>query len=85
MILHLLNSPFRCLGFLLNFKIVCVVVELCCTKLGQLPDFLQSCVNLITYAIPRYIPKQNQFDLMLLVGYAVAESFSNTGKCTIIV
>ncbi|VDK87429.1 unnamed protein product [Litomosoides sigmodontis] len=41
--------------------------ELCCTKLGQMNDFLSLCVSSFTYLVPKYVRKEKQFDLIVLL------------------
>ncbi|EJD75809.1 hypothetical protein LOAG_17116 [Loa loa] len=41
--------------------------ELCCTKLGQMNDFLSLCVSCFTYLVPKYVRKEKQFDLIVLL------------------
>ncbi|MCP9266312.1 3-hydroxy-2-methylbutyryl-CoA dehydrogenase [Dirofilaria immitis] len=41
--------------------------ELCSTKLGQMNDFLSLCVSCFTYLVPKYVRKEKQFDLIVLL------------------
>uniref|UniRef100_A0AC34GWS9 WAPL domain-containing protein n=1 Tax=Panagrolaimus sp. ES5 TaxID=591445 RepID=A0AC34GWS9_9BILA len=40
--------------------------ELCCTKLGDMNNFLEFCLNCITELSPKYAPKDKYFDIILL-------------------
>jgi hypothetical protein len=40
--------------------------ELCCTKLGDMNNFLEFCVNCTTELSPKYAPKDKYFDIILL-------------------
>uniref|UniRef100_A0A2K6W5H4 WAPL domain-containing protein n=1 Tax=Onchocerca volvulus TaxID=6282 RepID=A0A2K6W5H4_ONCVO len=41
--------------------------ELCSTKLGQMNNFLSLCVSCFTYLVPKYVRKEKQFDLIVLL------------------
>uniref|UniRef100_A0A915PJJ4 WAPL domain-containing protein n=1 Tax=Setaria digitata TaxID=48799 RepID=A0A915PJJ4_9BILA len=41
--------------------------ELCSTKLGQMNDFLSLCASCFTYLVPKYVRKEKQFDLIVLL------------------
>uniref|UniRef100_A0AC35GRR9 WAPL domain-containing protein n=1 Tax=Panagrolaimus sp. PS1159 TaxID=55785 RepID=A0AC35GRR9_9BILA len=40
--------------------------ELCCTKLGDMNNFLEFCLNCVTELSPKYAPKDKYFDIILL-------------------
>lgn len=41
-------------------------LELCCTKLGDMNNFLEFCLNCVTELSPKYAPKDKYFDIILL-------------------
>ncbi|VDM98538.1 unnamed protein product [Thelazia callipaeda] len=43
------------------------IAELCSSKLGQINDFLLLCVSCFTCLVPKYVRKEKQFDLIVML------------------